>query len=126
MRAAARTQRLTALTGCPEVVATRREDDGRWAVHVVRHGRLAAAGVIPAGADAVAYVDGLRATAETVLPAIGPTPAATAEESERILRWLESPGVRLVDVVGEWACPVRGAGRHAATPTPLSPTTVAP
>ncbi|GAA4095363.1 DEDD exonuclease domain-containing protein [Nocardioides kongjuensis] len=115
VRAAARTQRLTALTGCPEVVAARREDDGRWAVHVVRHGRLAAAGVIPAGADAVAYVEGLRASAETVLPTIGPTPAATAEESERILRWLESPGVRLVEVVGEWACPVQGAGRHATT-----------
>lgn len=123
VRAAARTQRLTALTGCPEVVAARREDDGRWAVHVVRHGRLAAAGVIPAGADAVTYVDGLRASAETVLPTIGPTPAATAEESERILRWLESPGVRLVEVVGEWACPVRGAGRHATT---LLTTTVAP
>ena len=115
VRAAARTQRLTALTGCPAVVAARREDDGRWAVHVVRHGRLAAAGVIPAGADAVAYVEGLRASAETVLPTIGPTPAATAEESERILRWLESPGVRLVEVVGEWACPVQGAGRHATT-----------
>ena len=47
LRAAARTQRLSALTRCPEIVAARREDDGRWAVHVVRHGRLAAAGVIP-------------------------------------------------------------------------------
>ena len=52
VRAAARTQRLSALTRCPEVVAARREDDGRWAVHVVRFGRLAAAGVIPPGADA--------------------------------------------------------------------------
>ncbi|WP_370287581.1 DEDD exonuclease domain-containing protein [Nocardioides sp.] len=112
VRAAARSQRLRALTACPEVVAARREDDGRWAVHVVRHGRLAAAGVIPPGHDALAYTDQLRASAETVLPAIGPTPAASAEESERILRWLESPGVRLVDVEGEWACPVAGAGRH--------------
>jgi len=123
VRAAARTQRLSALTRCPEVVAARREEDGRWAVHVVRHGRLAAAGVIPPGADALGYVDGLRASAETVLPAIGPTPAATAEESERILRWLESPGVRLVEVVGEWTCPVRGAARHGRL---LSSTTVAP
>jgi DNA polymerase-3 subunit epsilon len=112
VRAAARTQRLTALTRCPEVVAARREEDGRWAVHVVRHGRLAAAGVIPPGTDAVAYVVSLRASAETVIPTVGPAPAASAEESERILRWLESPGVRLVDVVGEWTCPVQGAGRH--------------
>lgn len=119
VRAAARTQRLTALNACPEVVAVRRAEDPpggrgtRWEVHVVRHGRLAAAGVIPPGADAVAYVEALRLSAETVLPGLGPTPAATAEESERILRWLESPGVRLVEVVGEWACPVAGAGRHA-------------
>ena len=47
VRAAARTQRLSALTRCQEIVAARREDSGRWSVHVVRHGRLAAAGVIP-------------------------------------------------------------------------------
>ncbi|WP_183094597.1 DEDD exonuclease domain-containing protein [Nocardioides stalactiti] len=115
VRAAARTQRLTSLTRCPELVATRRDDEGRWAVHVVRHGRLAAAGVIPAGADARSYVDQLRASAETVVPSIGPLPAATAEESERILRWLELPGVRLVEIEGEWTCPVRGAGRPSPT-----------
>jgi DNA polymerase III subunit epsilon len=114
VRAAARTQRLTALTRLPELVATRREDDGRWAVHVVRHGRLAAAGVIPGGADALQYVAEVRAAAETVVPSPGPVPAATAEETERILRWLESPGIRLVDVDGEWTCPVGGATRHLA------------
>ncbi|MBZ5736757.1 DEDD exonuclease domain-containing protein [Nocardioides mangrovi] len=114
VRAAARTQRLSALTRCPEVVAARREDDGRWAVHVVRHGRLAAAGVIPSGADANGYVVTLRASAETVGGAPGPVPAATAEETEKVLRWLESPGIRLVTVDGEWTCPVGGATRHLA------------
>jgi DNA polymerase-3 subunit epsilon len=114
VRAAARTQRLSALTRCPEVVAARREDDGRWAVHVVRFGRLAAAGVIPAGADAHAFVATLRLSAETVTGAPGPVPAATAEETEKVLRWLESPGIRLVDVDGEWTCPVAGASRHLA------------
>ena len=114
VRAAARTQRLSALTRCPEVVAARREDDGRWAVHVVRHGRLAAAGTIPPGADAHQYVAELRASAETVRTAPGPVPAASAEETEKILRWLESPGIRLVEVDGEWTCPVAGATRHLA------------
>jgi DNA polymerase-3 subunit epsilon len=114
LRAAARTQRLSALTGCPEVVAARREDNGRWAVHVVRYGRLAAAGVIPPGTDAHAYVEMLKASAETVAAASGPTPAATAEETEKVLRWLESDGIRLVDVDGEWTCPVAGASRHLA------------
>jgi DNA polymerase-3 subunit epsilon len=114
LRAASRTQRLRALTRCPEVVAARREDDGRWAVHVVRFGRLATAGVIPTDAHAGQYVEQLRLSAETVRRGLGPTPAATAEETEKVLRWLESPGVRLVQVEGEWSCPVRGATRHLA------------
>ena len=114
IRAAARTQRLSALTSCLEVIAARREDDGRWAVHVVRFGRLAAAGVIPAGADAAQFVVELRRSAETVSDAPGPVPAATAEETEKVLRWLESPGIRLVEVDGEWTCPVAGATRHLA------------
>ncbi|MGN6781811.1 MAG: DEDD exonuclease domain-containing protein [Marmoricola sp.] len=120
VRAASRRQRLGALTGCPEIVAARREEDratGRpvWNVHVVRYGRLAASGIIPRDAHAGRWVQQLRASAETVLPGAGPTPAASAEESELVLRWLEQPGVRLVEVVGEWSCPVRGAGRHLAT-----------
>jgi DNA polymerase-3 subunit epsilon len=111
LRGAARSQRLRALTRCPEVVAARRED-GRWAVHVVRHGRLAAAGVIPGGVHAADWVGGLRASADTVVPGPGPTPATTAEETEKILRWLESDGVRLVHVDGEWSCPTGGATRH--------------
>ncbi len=31
-----------------------------------------------------------------------------------MLRWLESPGIRLVHVDGEWSCPVQGASRHLA------------
>ncbi|MDF9715928.1 DEDD exonuclease domain-containing protein [Nocardioides sp. ChNu-153] len=112
VRGASRTQRLVALTRCAELVAAHRGPDGRWAVHVVRHGRLAAAGVIPPGQDAHAYVASLRAGAETVRPAPGPVPAASAEESEAVLSWLETPGVRLVDVDGEWSCPVAGAARH--------------
>ena len=48
VRAASRTQRLGSLSSCAELVAARREDDRRWAVHVVRHGRLAAVGRDPA------------------------------------------------------------------------------
>ncbi|HEY0903252.1 MAG TPA: DEDD exonuclease domain-containing protein [Marmoricola sp.] len=114
VRAATRTQRLSALTRCAELVAARREDDGRWSVHVVRHGRLVGAGVIPREAHAGDYVEQLRLSSESVSPGLGPTPAASAEETERILRWLELPGLRLVHVDGEWSCPVRGAGRHVA------------
>jgi DNA polymerase III subunit epsilon len=114
VRAASRTQRLGSLSSCAELVAARREDDRRWAVHVVRHGRLAASGVIPSDAHAGVWVTQLRESAESVMGGPGPTPAASAEESEQILRWLEQPGVRLVHVDGEWTCPVRGATRHLA------------
>jgi DNA polymerase III subunit epsilon len=113
LRGAARTQRIQALTRCPELVAARKED-GRWVVHVIRHGRLAAAGVIPPGADASAWVLELQAGGETVIPGPGPLPAGSAEEAELLLRWLESDGVRLVHVEGEWSCPVGGATRQLA------------
>ena len=112
VRAASRRQRLGSLTRCEEVVAARREANGHWAVHVIRHGRLAAAGVIPPRAHAGQFVEQLTASAETVIPGLGPTPSATAEETEKILRWLEQPGVRLVRVTGDWTCPVAGAARH--------------
>ena len=86
-----------------------------WAVHVVRHGRLAAAGVIPRRRRRppvrrrAAWPAARRCAGGP-----GPVPAATAEETEKILRWLEAPGVRLVEVDGEWTCPVGGATRHLA------------
>ena len=29
-----------------------------------------------------------------------------------MLHWLESPAVRLIEIDGEWTCPVNGATRH--------------
>jgi len=120
VRGTARSQRLTGVSRCPELVAAHRDDAGRWQVHVVRHGRLAAAGVIPPAANARDWVRALRDGAETVLPGAGPAPAATAEETERVLRWLETPGVRLVHVVGEWTCPVAGSRRLLPLLDPVS------
>ncbi|MFE0147484.1 DEDD exonuclease domain-containing protein [Nonomuraea sp. NPDC059007] len=114
IRAAARMQRLAALTGIPQMVAASPAFDGGWDIHVIRYGRLAAAGVMARGTHPVPYVESLVATAETVIPGPGPTHAATAEETECILRWLESPGIRLVEVDGEWSLPARGAARHKA------------
>ncbi|MDO9378883.1 MAG: DEDD exonuclease domain-containing protein [Nocardioidaceae bacterium] len=109
--AAARTQRLSALTSRAEVVAARIGDRGTWEVHVVRHGRLAASGSIPGGVDVRAWVEELRAGAETVEDGPGPVPAASAAETELVLRWLELDGLRLVEIDGPWVCPVGGASR---------------
>jgi len=109
LRAAHRTQRLRSLTDEAELVAAAPHAEG-WEVHVMRHGRLAAAGVLPAGTQPQLWVDTLLATAESVTPGFGPVPAATAEETELILRWLESPGIRIVR--GAWQAPLASAARH--------------
>ncbi|GAA3554888.1 DEDD exonuclease domain-containing protein [Nonomuraea rosea] len=114
VRTAARMQRLSAITRIPQLVAASPAFDGGWDLHVVRYGRLAAAGVMRKGTHPTPFVASLTATAEAVIPGPGPVHAASAEETECILRWLESPGVRLVEVDGEWSLPARGAARHKA------------
>jgi DNA polymerase-3 subunit epsilon len=112
VRSSARMQRMAALTSCAEICAAKRTEDGGWVLHVIRHGRLAAAGISPRGTDPRRYLEMLRASAETVLPGIGPVATASPEEIEIVLRWLDSPGIRLVEMDGTWTCPVSGAGRH--------------
>ncbi|MBL7491351.1 DEDD exonuclease domain-containing protein [Frankia sp. AgB1.9] len=114
VRAAARQQRLTALGAVPELVGAVPTAERGWDLAVVRHGRLAAAATVPRGIDPRPWVDAVVATAETVRPGPGPTPAATVEEMERIERWLGSSGARLVQLTGTWAWPAASAHRAAA------------
>ncbi|MFS0884781.1 DEDD exonuclease domain-containing protein [Aeromicrobium sp. 179-A 4D2 NHS] len=114
IRAVRRTQRLDSLAREPELIAAAPHDEG-WQIHVVRHGRLAAAAILPRdiartpGATA-GWVDTLLTTAESVEPAPRPMPAALIEETESLLRWLESPGVRMVR--GSWTSAWPAAARH--------------
>jgi DNA polymerase-3 subunit epsilon len=109
LRAARRTQRLRELTATHELVAAAPHPEG-WEVHVMRWGRLAAAAVLPRGTAPQPWVDQLLASAESVDRGFGPIPAATAEETETLLRWLESPGLRIVR--GAWHSTLAGAGQH--------------
>jgi DNA polymerase-3 subunit epsilon len=120
VRAAARGQRLKALANCEQLVAAKATHEGGYEVVVVRHGQLATAGTIPHGAAPRPYVDAMIATAATVTAEPGtdmsasPVAHASAEEIECVLRWLESPGTRLVEVAGTWCCPAYGAGGQRA------------
>lgn len=109
LRAVGRTQRLQTLSVEPELIAAAPGSDG-WDVHVIRHGRLAAAGVLASRSGTGPLIDALVAGAESVAPAPSPAPAALIEETESILGWLEQPGVRLVR--GRWVAPRWGAARH--------------
>ncbi|PZF82267.1 DEDD exonuclease domain-containing protein [Jiangella anatolica] len=114
VRSLVRSQRMASLASVPQLVAARRREVGGWELHVVRYGRLAGAEVTPAGVDPRPAVEALVATAETVRPAPSPLPAATAEETECVLRWLETPGTRLVRVDGVWTLPWPGAAGYSA------------
>ncbi len=118
VRGAARAQRVAPLVRSAEVVAARPRPEGGWELVSVRHGRLAGTAVSPRGADPMVFVRTLQATAEVVPPGTPERPAALVEETEILLRWLEAPGVRIVELDGSWTCPVGGAGslRHELEP----------
>ena len=96
MLALGRAQRLAALAAVDELVAARPDGGGGWEIAVVRHGRLAAAGVAPRGVPPMPVIDALRAGAQVVLPAAGPLRGAPAEEVGLLHRWLTTGGTRLV------------------------------
>jgi DNA polymerase-3 subunit epsilon len=110
VRAAARAQRIAPLANSAEIVAARPTPAGGWEIICVRYGRLAGTTVAPLGGDPRLYIEALTASAENVAPTPGPAASASAEETEKILRWLDAPTVRLVSIDGEWTCPVHGAG----------------
>jgi DNA polymerase-3 subunit epsilon len=110
VRGAARAQRLAPLVRSPEIIAARRSDLGGWELVCIRHGRLAGTAVSPRGADPMPYVQSMQATAEAVPAPTPERPSALTEETEILLRWLEAPGVRIVELEGSWTCPVGGAG----------------
>lgn len=94
---AQRAERLRAIALQPEIVAARPSDRG-WELIVVRWGRLAAAGILEATADAWESVRRLQASAEHVPEPTGMGEAATVEETELLAAWLNSPGARLIEL----------------------------
>ncbi|MFV0428870.1 MAG: DEDD exonuclease domain-containing protein [Arachnia sp.] len=101
--ASRRFHRLQSLARCPELVAAA-PSQGLWEIHVIRYGRLAAAGRARAS-QTPAEAELLARRAETVLAPPAGLPAGSVEEAERIAAWLERPGVRLLSSTGEWSWP---------------------
>ncbi|MFJ6674197.1 DEDD exonuclease domain-containing protein [Actinosynnema sp. NPDC091369] len=110
VRSLDRAQRLAGLAALPEVVAARPDGAGGWEFAVVRHGRLASAGVARRGVRPMPVVDALVASAETVVPGEGPLFGAPAEEVGVVLRWIDRPGTRLVHCDRPWTSPAFAAG----------------
>ncbi|MGY1855910.1 DEDD exonuclease domain-containing protein [Modestobacter sp. SYSU DS0290] len=113
VRAVQRRQRLESLATVPEMVLARPDGAGGWQLSVVRRGRLVAAGVAERGRSVRDCLAELRATAETPTGPDGEL-AATVDETELVLRWMEKPGTRLVEVAGTLASRTPGTGAYRA------------
>jgi DNA polymerase-3 subunit epsilon len=113
VRAVRRRQRLESLAVVPELVLARADGAGGWHLSVVRRGRLVAAGAAPQGTSVRGMLPGLLATAETPATPDGES-AATVDETELILRWMEKPGTRLVELTGTLASPAPGTGAFSS------------
>jgi len=102
---ARRLHRVAAIARCPQIVAAAPGVDGGWEIHVIRWGRLAAAALSRPGEVPQAVARAAVLAAETVSPPSPPLPACTIEETERVGDWLERPGVRIIEMEGEWYWP---------------------
>ncbi len=115
LQGARRAQRVGALVDVGELVAARPEPGGGWELVCVRRGRLVGTAIAADGTDPRPVVDALVLSAEAVDAARPGAPAAaTAQESEVVLRWLEGEGVRLVRTERPWASPLRAAASEHA------------
>lgn len=97
---------LRTLGQLPEITAAASRPGG-WDIHVIRHGRMAAAAFCPSGADARRAVEAAVAAAEHVDRPHPPGTAALVAESRLLMGWLERS--RLVHVDGTWALPITPA-----------------
>jgi DNA polymerase-3 subunit epsilon len=113
LRALRRRQRLESLAAVPELVIARPDGDGGWHLSIVRRGRLVSAGCAPRGVSVRDTLASLTATAETPTGPAGEL-AASVDETEIVLRWMEKPGTRLVELDGTLACPAPGTGAYSA------------
>ena len=105
---AAEAQRLGTLRRCTIVAA--RPDGDEWDLAAIAGGWLAATSKVGVRTPTEAW-DAVDALLGRMEPAPGPP---LVEEQQLIADWLDAPGVRLLKVEGEYAEPVRGAGRHAS------------
>ena len=109
---ASRAQRTAPVVASAQIVAARPTPDAGWEIVVVRHGRLATTATCRRGEDPVAAVAAAVATAEHVEVPTSAGPACHPEETDLVVTWLRSEGVRLVEADLPLTCPVAGAERY--------------
>ena len=96
---------LRALCSIEQLIVARPGVSGGWRFAVVRHGRLAGAGVSRPGAPPMPVVDAVRAGAQTVVPAPDRLRGTPAEEAALVYRWVTATDARIVDTTDGFALP---------------------
>ena len=117
VRGISRGSRIRALTRIPELIVAQRISDtdfATWEFVCIRYGRLAGSAMSTPGVDIAHTISSLISSAEVVATNDSILPASTYEEVEKLLSYLDTEGLRLVSIEGEWSSPVFGAGsaRH--------------
>lgn len=112
LRGSSRGVRIRTLTRIPEMIAAQRVETpttSLWEFVCIRYGRLAGSALSKPGVEISHTIESLVATSEVVLTNDSILPASTYEEVEKLLTYLESDGIRLVSITGEWTSPINGA-----------------
>jgi DNA polymerase-3 subunit epsilon len=99
-----RTHRLNGLRSITELVAGVPTDNGGWEIHVIRHGRLAAAAQAAPGVDPLPVVQAALAMADISGDEV------LTEETAALAEWLDQPGVRLVQTSAPLSMPAHCGG----------------
>lgn len=112
LRAASRIERLNSIAKLPELVVAKANGD-YWEFASIKFGRLAATNISSATTSVTNALDALYLIAENVSNE-GFLQQVNHEEVELILNYLESDGVRIVRVEGEYSFPTFGPNSQQA------------
>lgn len=110
LQASVRTHRLMMLAQVEQVVAAKTTPEGGWEVHCIRYGALAGAVTIDPGVEPLPVVEAMISTADHITAPAASKVASLTEESEAILAWLDSDGIRLVRSSAALALPIGCGG----------------
>ncbi|MEY4422622.1 MAG: hypothetical protein RL581_1160 [Actinomycetota bacterium] len=105
-RAASRIERLNSIAKLPELIVAKPIGE-YWEFASIKYGRLAATNVTNSTTSVTSALSALELLAEKVENS-GFLQQVNYEEVELILNYLESDGIRLVKVEGEYAFPIFG------------------
>ncbi len=99
-----RGQRIQSISEVRHLITARPVEED-WEFVCIRYGRFAGSAIAKAKSNISEHIEALRATSEVIS-----MPLATHEESEKILTYIESDGIRIVEIDGTWVMPAQGAG----------------